>query len=239
MKTQKNQDLEEISEKIALFFREHCRREAGNQIVKAILNRWHQMKNPDLSALTNKIAPFVTDTKRVRNVLRRAFREHRETMEMLIKEAVKDQLRSEDLVKGFPGNHQEKKSVREENIEYRRIPKSRRFSENHEWAQKLNQIKQAFDLTHREVADLVGVSERTIFNWLNESVSFRRLARDKVDKLYQVYARIAKDIKPPALRRWLFAQNEILEDSAYNLLAKGEFEKVKADIEALREGVHV
>jgi hypothetical protein len=31
----------------------------------------------------------------------------------------------------------------------------------------------------------------------------------------------------------------VLGDSAHDLLVKGEYEKVLADIEALREGVHV
>jgi len=239
MKTRQKQEWEELSEKIALSLRAYCQKEAGKEIVKGILERLHQTKTPDLSAITNKMAPFVTDTRLFRNLLTKALREQRKTMETLIKEAVKDQSWSEDLPTSSPGNYKEKKSVREKNIEYQTIPKSQRSSENHEWTQKLNQIKKAFNLTHKEVADIVGVSERTIFSWLNESVSFRRLAREKVDKLYQIYVRIAKEIRPLALRRWLFAQNEILGDSVYHLLAKSEFEKVKADIEGLREGVHV
>ena len=239
MKTRQNQEWEELYEKIALSLRAYCEKEAGKQIVKGILERLHHAKTPDLSAITKKMAPFVTDTRLFQNMLSKALHEQRKTIEKLVREAVKGQKRSENLLKPSLGNHKEKKFVREKNIEYQSIPKSRRSSENHEWTQKLNQIKKAFNLTHREVADIVGVSERTIFNWLNETVSFRRLAREKVDRLYQVYEKIAKEVRPPALRRWLFAQNEMLGDSVYNLLAKSEFEKVKADIEALREGVHM
>ena len=239
MKTRQKQEWEELSEKIALSLRAYCQKEAGKQLVKEILERLSQTKTPDLGEITKKIAPFVTDTRLFREVLTKALLEQRKTMERLIKETVNDQAWSENLPKTPLGSQGKKKVIREKNIEYQGMLKKQRSSGNQEWTHKLKQIKKDFNLTHKEVADIVGVSERTIFYWLNETVSFRRLAREKVDKLYKVYEKIAKEIRPPALRRWLFVQNEILGDSVYNLLAKSEFEKVTADIEALREGVHV
>ncbi len=42
-----------------------------------------------------------------------------------------------------------------------------------------------------------------------------------------------------AMRKWLFAHNGILGDTYYNLMVKGEFDKVLGCIWALKEGVYV
>jgi transcriptional regulator with XRE-family HTH domain len=131
------------------------------------------------------------------------------------------------------------KQVREESLPYQSILKKRRASEDQEGLRKLSALRTGFRLSQRELAGIVGVSERTIFNWLSAKASLTRLAREKIDKLFRVYEVVSREINEEARRRWLFAQNELLGDSAHSLLVKGEFDKVLADLEAMREGVHV
>ena len=131
------------------------------------------------------------------------------------------------------------KQVREESTAYHNLLNKRSSFESQERLRKLRTLKIGFGLSHRELAAVIGVSERTVFNWMGGETSASRLAREKIDKLSQVYERISSEIKPEARRRWLFARNELLGGSAHDLLARGEYEKVLADLEAMREGVHV
>ena len=169
-------------------------------------------------------------------------------------ESLRKQMKvTENVIRGIEGHlatskktpgaralsEQPARQVREESITYQKLFKTQRSSDSQERLRKLRALKTGFGLSHRELAGIVGVSERTIFNWLGGEASLNRLAREKIDKLFRVYDMVSREIKPEARRRWLFAQNELLGDSAHDLLVEGEFEKVLADIEAMREGVHV
>lgn len=102
---------------------------------------------------------------------------------------------------------------------------------------KVKEIKRNFGLTQEELSRILGVSLRTVAYWLNFASAPRRLAQDRISKVHKVNQAIWGVIKPQAIRKWLFADNEILGDSIFHLLEKGEYEKVLADIEALKEGV--
>lgn len=159
--------------------------------------------------------------------------------ESAVREIESRLIKSQFIAEVRPRPAQAARLIKEEHAAYQGLFKNRRSSDKQENLRKLRGLKAAFDLTHGELAGLVGVSERTIFNWMSGEATLSRLARAKTDRLFRVYETAAKEIKPEALRRWLFAQNELLGGRIYDLLMKGEFEKVLADIEALREGVHV
>jgi len=169
-------------------------------------------------------------------------------------ESVREQMKvTENAIRGIEGYlatskkkprardlfEQPVRQVRAESTTYRSLLKKQLSSDSLERLRKLRVLKMGFGLSHRELAGVVGVSERTIFNWMGGEASLSRLAREKIDKLFRVYETVSSEIKPEARRRWLFARNELLGDSVHDLLVKGEFEKVLADIEAMREGVHV
>jgi len=171
-----------------------------------------------------------------------------------VMESVREQIKvTENIIRGIEGHlatskktprvralcEQPVRQVREETIIYQSLLKKQRASDSKERLRKLRALKTGFGLSHRELAGVVGVSERTIFNWMGREASLNRLARERIDKLFRVYEMVSREINAEARRRWLFSQNELLGDSAHNLLAKGEYEKVLADIEAMREGVHV
>lgn len=168
-----------------------------------------------------------------------SLREQMKITESAIREIERHLVTSKPIAKVRLGPEQTVRPVKEERAVYPGLLRNQRSYDNHEKLRKLRGFKVAFGLTNRELAEVVGVSERTIFNWMSGEALLNRLAREKIDKLFRVHEKGSNEIKPEARRRWLFAQNELLGDSAYNLLAKGEFEKVLADIEAMREGVHV
>ncbi len=105
--------------------------------------------------------------------------------------------------------------------------------------EKAREIKKGFELTQEELAKLLSASPRTVAYWLHLESAPRQIYRDKISKVYDVYQEISGEVKPEALRKWLFVHNKLLRDSVYNLLVKGEFGRVLADIEALKEGVYV
>lgn len=105
--------------------------------------------------------------------------------------------------------------------------------------EEVKEIKRGFELTQEELAKILGVSLRTVAGWLHFESAPRRLARDRISKAYKIHQEIIGEIRPQSLRKWLFAHNKLLGDTIYNLLVKGEFERVLADIEALKEGVYV
>ena len=168
-----------------------------------------------------------------------SLRKQIKTTESAIREIESYLAATKPMAKVRPGLEKTTRQVKEEREVYQGLFGNQRSYDSHEKLRKLRGYKAAFGLTHRELAGLVGVSERTIFNWMSGEVLLNRLAREKIDKLFRVHEKASNEIKPEASRRWLFAQNELLGDSAYNLLANGEFEKVLADLEAMREGVHV
>jgi len=120
------------------------------------------------------------------------------------------------------------------------IPVQKEFSrEETEAIERVEEIKKSFQLTQEELARILGVSLRTVAGWLHSESGPRPLARDRISKAYEVNKEITEEIRPQSLRKWLFAHNELLGDSIYNLLVKGEFGKILADIKALKEGVYI
>lgn len=105
--------------------------------------------------------------------------------------------------------------------------------------EKAREIKKGFELTQEELANLLSASPRTVAYWLHLESAPRQIYRDKISKVYDVYQEIKEEVRPESLHKWLFVHNKLLGDSVYNLLVKGEFGRVLADIEALKEGVYV
>lgn len=116
---------------------------------------------------------------------------------------------------------------------------NRPSAEDLEAIKRLEEIRSQFEITQEELANILGVSLRTVAGWLRRESSPGRLASEKISKLYKVYQEIKGVIKPQALHRWLFAHNDLLGDTIFHILEKGEYEKAIADIKALRQGVYI
>lgn len=231
--------LGKLLQNVVPYLRERLHKEIRKEVYKEIYERLNRIREEDAKAIVKKIAPFLVDPSHNAKKVMESVREQMKATESVIWGIEGRLSRSKKIRKAGPGIGQTVKYVREEGINYQSLLKKQRSSESQERLRKLRLFKNAFGLTNRELAEVVGVSERSIFNWLSGEVSSNRLAREKIDKLFRVHEKAAKEFKPEALRRWLFAQNEVLGDSAHDLLVKGEYEKVLADIEAMREGVHV
>lgn len=104
---------------------------------------------------------------------------------------------------------------------------------------RVREIKGGFNITQEELARILRVSLRTVAGWLHLASGPRRIACDRIAKVYEILHAVQGVIKPQFLRDWLFSLNEILGDSVFNLLEKGEFQRILDDIEALKEGVFV
>jgi transcriptional regulator with XRE-family HTH domain len=239
MRNRDDVKLEKLLQNVVPYLRERLQKEIRKELYREIYEKLNRTREEDAKAIVKKIAPFIIDPSHNAKKVMESVREQMKVIENAIWEIEGHLPMSKKIPKAGPEIGQTVKYVREEGINYQGLLKKQRSSESQERLRKLRLFKNAFGLTNRELAEVVGVSERTIFNWLSGEVSLNRLAREKIDKLFRVYEKAAKEIKPEALRRWLFAQNELLGDSAHDLLVKGEYEKILADIEAMREGVHV
>ena len=239
MKNRDDVKLEKLLQNVVPYLRERLQKKIRKEVYKEIYERLNRTREADAKAIVKKIAPFLIDPSHNAKKVMESVREQMKMTENVIREIEGHLSMSKKIPKAGPEIGQIVKYVREESTNYQGLLKKQRSSESQERLRKLRLFRNAFGLTNRELAEVVGVSERTIFNWLSGEVSLNRLAREKIDKLFRVHERAAKEIKPEALRRWLFARNELLGDSAHDLLVKGEFEKVLADVEAMREGVHV
>lgn len=104
---------------------------------------------------------------------------------------------------------------------------------------KINQIKSAFHLTDPELAKLLGVALRTVGYWKSgKTKRLLSLSKDRLDRVFGVYLELSKILKSPSLRKWLFEPGPASGDKPYDLLVNGRFEKVQAEVDALKEGVH-
>jgi len=231
--------LEKLLQNVVPYLRERLYKEIRKEVYKEIYERLNRTREEGAKAMVKKIAPFIIDPSHNAKKIIESVREQMKVTENAIRGIEGHVSMSKKIQQAGPQIGQTVKYVREESTNYQGLLKKQRSSERQERIGKLRLFKNAFGLTNRELAEVVGVSERTIFNWLSGEVSLNRLAREKIDKLFRVHEKAAKEFKPEALRRWLFAQNEVLGDSAHDLLVKGEYEKILADIEAMREGVHV
>jgi DNA-binding XRE family transcriptional regulator len=231
--------LEKLLQNAVPYLRKRLQKEIRKEVYREIYERLNRAREEDAKAIVKKIAPFLIDPSHNAKKVIESVREQMKVTENAMR-GIEDRVsRSKKMPIAGPEIGQAVKYVREENANYQGLLQKQRSAERQERLGKLRLFKSAFGLTNRELAEVVGVSERTIFNWLSGEVSLNRLAREKIDKLSRVHEKAAKEFKPEALRRWLFVQSKVLGDSAHDLLVKGEYEKVLADIEALREGVHV
>jgi len=131
-------------------------------------------------------------------------------------------------------------SILEKSLTQLKHSKDKKFSEEELAAiEKVKEIKEAFNLTQEELAKVLGAGLRTVVNWLHSNTAPRRFARERILKLYEIYQSAKQIIKPQSLRKWLFTYNKALGANVFQLLSRGEYEKVLTDIEALKEGVFI
>ena len=108
------------------------------------------------------------------------------------------------------------------------------------FTERVEDLEGKAELTHEEVAEIVGASARTVGRWRNGSVVPQPDARKRLLELAYVADELAKVLKRGDRNAWLFAPNRLLDhDTPAERIAQGDYRAVMALIEALADGVVV
>ena len=105
-------------------------------------------------------------------------------------------------------------------------------------ATRVESLSRALDLTHEDVAKLVGASPKTVGRWrAGESVP-QKLTKQRLLELVYIGEQLSKVLRPEDANLWIFSRNELLDgDTPAERIEQGDFAAVLAVIEALAEGV--
>jgi len=107
-------------------------------------------------------------------------------------------------------------------------------------ASRVQELERQADLTHEDVAQIVGTTARTVSRWTKGSVSPQRVARQRLVELAYVAEELTKVLKPEERNVWIFSPNRLLDhDSPAERISQGDYRSVVALIEALADGVVV
>lgn len=108
------------------------------------------------------------------------------------------------------------------------------------YAHALERIEKSSALSKEELAKIVGASSRSVSRWATGTGGPRARARDRLLELHAVVSELSQHLTSEGVNLWLHAPNPFLDyDRPTNVLAKGEFRRVLAAIDALGEGVFV
>lgn len=100
------------------------------------------------------------------------------------------------------------------------------------------ELEEKAELTHQNVATVVGTTARTVSRWGTGQAIPQREARQRLLELAYVAEELAKVIEPGERNLWLFSPNRLLDhDTPAERIAKGDFRSVLALIEALADGI--
>ena len=108
------------------------------------------------------------------------------------------------------------------------------------YAKTLERIEEKAVLSHEDVAKIVGTSPRSVSRWASGSAGPRARTRDRLLEVAAVVTELSRSLSPDAAHVWLHAPNPFLDfDRPVDLLAEGNYRRVLAAIEAIRDGVFV
>jgi transcriptional regulator with XRE-family HTH domain len=102
----------------------------------------------------------------------------------------------------------------------------------------IRQLREDFDLTSRELAQALGVDQRTIARWATGDAFPRHGARDRLEALAALDERLAEVfVSWDAARAWLRAPTRYLGDMApIDAVRAGRSDRVLALVEAIDSG---
>jgi transcriptional regulator with XRE-family HTH domain len=106
--------------------------------------------------------------------------------------------------------------------------------------ERVQEIEEQAELTHDEVAEIVGTSGRTVSRWGTGATVPQPDARKRLLELAYVSEQLAKVLKEGERNAWLFSPNRLLDhDTPADRIAKGDYRSVMALIEAMADGIVV
>jgi transcriptional regulator with XRE-family HTH domain len=92
-------------------------------------------------------------------------------------------------------------------------------------------------LTTAEVADITGVAERQVYNWLSAASRPKGENRDRLLEVHYIVELLADVYRSEGVDIWLHGRNrELGGDRPIDLLRAGRFEPVVHAVERLRSG---
>ncbi len=107
-------------------------------------------------------------------------------------------------------------------------------------ASRVQELERQAELTHEDVALIVGATSRTVSRWTKGRASPQRAARKRLVELAYVAEELTKVLKPEDRNVWIFSPNRLLDhDSPAERINQGDYRSVAALIEALADGVVV
>lgn len=103
---------------------------------------------------------------------------------------------------------------------------------------RVRQLEGTAELTHQNVAAIVGTTARTVSRWGTGQSIPQREARQRLLELAYVVEELAKVIEPGERNLWLFSPNRLLNhDTPTERISSGDYRSVIALIEALADGI--
>jgi transcriptional regulator with XRE-family HTH domain len=100
------------------------------------------------------------------------------------------------------------------------------------------QVVRLFGLSQESLARILRVSSRTVHRWLKGTRPRRKPELDQLTTLAAVLLRTLRN--PAAARQYLQHSNPSLgNERPLDLLLRGEFDRIAADLHAIEEGVYV
>ena len=95
----------------------------------------------------------------------------------------------------------------------------------------------AAPLTAEEIAGIVGVEERQVYNWAAGTSRPKGGNRDRLLEIYYIVTVLREVYTPEGVDIWLHGRNRVLEGQRpIDLLLSGEFQPVVHAVEQLKTG---
>jgi hypothetical protein len=95
-----------------------------------------------------------------------------------------------------------------------------------------------FGLTQEAIAHATGATPRSVRNWAQTS-AIRPRAAERLHDLREVVLMLAETLTPRGVGQWLRARNRLLKGRPLDLLAGGQFERVRQAAAAYVDGAYV
>ncbi len=108
-------------------------------------------------------------------------------------------------------------------------------------SEQLGRLMRTFDISHTDLAKVVGASDRTMMRWLADDMYPQRESRDKLEELEVLVRRLDETFTTPeGAVAWLHSRSGYFGGlRPLDALLQGRIDAVDAALEALDAGVFV
>lgn len=106
--------------------------------------------------------------------------------------------------------------------------------QEHDYRRIVRDVRDAA-LTASEIADIVGVDERQVYNWASGTSRPKRGNRDRLLDVYYIVSQLREVYTPEGVEIWLHGRNRGLEgQKPIDLLLGGDFQPVLYAVDRLK-----